>query len=93
MKQQAHVSSVEHGGTQFVPFRTIVEQLGGTIRWDNQAKVATFTVRDVTGEIGANSKALTANGASHVLSAEPFVEDGVLYAPIDTLQGIGLTTG
>ena len=89
----ANVTGINRNGVQFVPLRSVVEQLGGNISWDNESKAATFTVRNVTGQIWAENSTFQANGQTHTLNGAPFVEDGTLYVPVDTLHDIGLTTG
>lgn len=93
MESPANVQAVVKDGVQFIPLRNVVEQLGGSISWNNESKAATFTVREVTGQIWADNNTFQANGQSHILSGQPFVQDGTLYVPIDTLHDIGLTTG
>jgi hypothetical protein len=89
----AQVNAISRDGKQFVPLKTIVEQLGGTVDWDNAAKIATINVRNVTAQVFADQNNLTANGQTYTLSAEPFVENNTLYVPIDLLHDIGLSTG
>ena len=89
----AEVTAINRNGKQFVPLKTIVEQLGGNVTWDNVAKIATVNVRNVTAQVFAGQKSLTANGTTYDLSAEPFVENNTLYVPVDLLHDIGLSTG
>lgn len=95
MNQQspAEVTAISRDGKQFVPLKTIIDQLGGDVTWDNSAKIATVNVREVTAQIFAGQKGLTANGKTYELSAEPFVENNTLYVPVDALHDLGLSTG
>jgi hypothetical protein len=89
----ANVSGITRNGVTYVPLRSVVEQLGGNISWDNEAKTATFNVRNVTGQIWEGNSTFQANGQTHTLDGPPFIENGTLYVPVDTLHDIGLTTG
>ncbi|MFY9233754.1 MAG: copper amine oxidase N-terminal domain-containing protein [Fimbriimonadaceae bacterium] len=92
MSSPANVSGIIRDGIRYVPLRSVVEQLGGSIEWNNQTKAATFTVRNVTGQIYADSQSFTANGQTHSLTGTTFVENGTLHVPVDALTDIGLTT-
>jgi hypothetical protein len=86
-----NIPSIERNGVQYIPLRTLVEQLGGTIKWDNEAKKAYLAVRGHSAEVNILSRSAIVNGVESSLSETPFVEEGSLYAPVNFLDQLGLT--
>lgn len=86
----ANVSSIVKDGVQYVPLRTIVDQLQGTVDWDNETKTTRFSVKGQKGILTAGQNWFTVNGQQSQLNGTPFIQDGVLYVPIDTLSDLGL---
>ncbi len=76
---------------QYVPLKEIVEQMGGTVRWDNESKSASVTVKQVTAMLDANANTITVNGQQHPLSSAPVLEDGKIYVTRDTLVAMGIS--
>lgn len=89
----ANVNAIERNGTQYVPLKETVEELGGSVRWDNESKSATVNVKQSTAMLDANSTTIMVNGQQKSLSATPILEDGHLYVTMDTLTALGLTFG
>ncbi len=88
---QVNVSSIERNGVNYVPLATIVQQLGGTISWDNDAKKASLSVRGRTAEVDLVDQFVTVDGQERTLTSVPFVEEGRLYVTPDFLDELGLT--
>lgn len=86
----ADVSSKERDGVQYVPLRTIVEQLNGSIDWDNETKTTRFNIRGQNGVMTAGQNWFTVNGQRNSLTGTPFIEENTLYVPVDTLTDVGL---
>ncbi len=76
---------------QYVPLKEIVEQMGGTVRWDNESKSASVTVKQVTAMLDANANTITVNGQQHPLSSAPVLEDVKIYLTRDTLVAMGIS--
>jgi hypothetical protein len=68
-------------GQLFVPLHALVQQLGGQVNWDNESKTATTTIGQWTAPVNMNSRQLNVNNTPVTLSADPFVEDGVMWVP------------
>jgi len=65
----------------YVPLEEIVEHLGGTVRWDNTNKVATATIGQWVATVPMGNRNVDVSGTPVTLSADPFVEQGVMYVP------------
>jgi hypothetical protein len=91
MNQPVNVTAKEKDGVQYVPLASIVQQLGGTIDWDNTTKKASLTVRGRSAEVDINDRIVRVDGQERVLNSTPFVDDGRLYVTPDFLDQLGLT--
>jgi hypothetical protein len=87
----ANIQAIEKDGVQYIPLSALVQQLGGTINWDNQAKKASLTVRGRTAEVDINDRIVRIDGQETMLSSTPVIEDSRLYVTPDFLDQIGLT--
>ncbi|MEZ0324610.1 MAG: copper amine oxidase N-terminal domain-containing protein [Fimbriimonas sp.] len=87
----ANVQAIERNGVNYVPLASIVQQLGGTISWDNDAKKANLSVRGRTAEVDLIDQFVTVDGQERTLNSTPFVEEGRLYVTPDFLDELGLT--
>ena len=67
----------------YVPLRDLVEALGGTVSFDNDAKVATATIGQWKATVQMANKQVDVSGTPVTLSADPFVQDGQMYVPFD----------
>ena len=88
---QARVKGVLKNGIQYIPIKQVVQQLGGTVDWDNDSKSAVVNVRDKTAQVFAGQYGVRVNGEDTKLSGETFVDGDVLYVPEDFLSALGLT--
>ena len=86
-----NVQAIERNGINYVPLKEIVEQMGGEVRWDNQSKSASITVKNSTSMLDANENMITVNGQQRSLTNAPHLEDGKLYVTYDTLEAMGIT--
>src|SRR5688572_24711765 len=88
---QANVQAIEKDGVQYVPLASLVQQLGGTIEWDNTAKKATMTVRGRNAEVDINDRIVRIDGQETVLNSTPIIQEDRLYVTPDFLDQIGVT--
>lgn len=73
----------EQDGKHYVPLDPIVRQLGGTINWNNETKVAQATIGQWTATVQMANSTVDVNGQQVTLSAPPFVENDTMYVPWD----------
>lgn len=88
-----NVQAIERNGMHYVPLKEVVEQMGGTVRWDNDAKSASITVKQATAMLDANANTISVNGQQLSLTSPPVLEDGKLFVTRDTLEAMGITIG
>ena len=88
-----NVQAIERNGVNYVPLKEVVEQMGGEVRWDNNSKSASITVKNSTSMLDANENMITVNGQQRALTSPPHLEDGKLYVTYDTLEAMGITVG
>ena len=67
----------------YVPLRDVVEQLGGTVSFDNSTKTATATIGQWVATIPMAEENIDVSGQAVQLSAPPFVEDDQMFVPFD----------
>jgi peptidoglycan DL-endopeptidase LytE len=65
----------------YVPLTELVEQLGGTVDWDNTNKVATATLGQWKATIRMADRNIDVSGTPVTLSTDPFVENDRMYVP------------
>jgi hypothetical protein len=83
----------EKDGKNFVPLKEVVQGLGGTADWDNNAKTATVTIGQWTANVQMGSSTIPVSSndgrSQNVnLSAEPFVENDTMYVPWDFFRDV-----
>jgi hypothetical protein len=83
--QNATISQepVERNGRHYVPLAEVVEQLGGAVQWDNDAKTAHATIGQWTANLRMGDSNVDVNGTPVTLSSPPFVENDTMYVPWD----------
>ena len=77
----------------YVPLRDVVESLGGTVGFDNDAKAATAAIGQWTASVqmaATNVNVAGSDGSNTPvsLSAEPFVQDGQMFVPFDFFRDV-----
>lgn len=70
----------------FLVLRDIAVALKADLKWDNQAKKATFSLNGRTVVLTAGSSVMTVNGEKRTIPAAPFVENGRTYVPLGALS-------
>lgn len=69
-------------GRTYVPLRELVQQLGGTSTWDNDAKRATITIGQWVATVNMADTNVDVSGTAVTLQAPPFVdEQGTMWVP------------
>jgi hypothetical protein len=79
--------AIVKGGQAFIPIRSIFEQLGAIITWDNSTKVATITQdssdeQSITIQINYKTGEQTLNGNVISLQNTPFINSSISYLPL-----------
>lgn len=77
------VKTIEAFGTRYVPLRAALDQIGGSVQWDNGAKQATVTANGKTVVVVMEQSAVHVDGGTMNLSAPPLVKAGSLLVPED----------
>lgn len=72
-----------HNNKHYVPLRDVVESLGGTVQFDNVAKIATAQIGQWTATVQMGDANVDVSGTPVSLSAPPYVEDGQMFVPFD----------
>lgn len=88
---QAQVAAIDKDGVTYVPLAAIVRQLGGSIAWNHERKLATLHVRGHNAEVDLNDSVVTVDGQNRNLSSMPIIEEDRLYVTPDFLDQLGLT--
>jgi hypothetical protein len=73
----------QHNGTTYLPFREVIQALGGTVSWDNTAKQATATIGKWTAQVDLDANTADVSGNHVTFSAPAHEHDGKLYVPAD----------
>ena len=83
--QPAQIAEEPHdqGGTLYVPFKQVVDGLGGSVTWDNTAKMASATIGKWTANFMLASDTADVNGTTVQFSSPSYVDNGELYVPAD----------
>jgi hypothetical protein len=75
-------------GVVMVPYRAVMEGIGGTVAWDGETKTATVT--DPNGEaslsVTVDSNVLTVSGYTAVMEAPAQIVDEKLYFPLSVVK-------
>jgi len=79
---------VEKDGRHFVPLKEIVENLGGSVEWDNNTKTARSTIGKWTATFVNGESDVDVNGQNVLLSAPPYVEADRMYVPWDFFHDV-----
>jgi len=76
------VSPQQINGRTMVPYRTLAEQLGAKVAWNEKTKQATITKGSKKVELTIGSKKATINGKSISLDTAPVVRSGNTLVPL-----------
>lgn len=73
----------DQNGTLYVPFKQVVDGLGGSVTWDNDSKTATGTLGQWTATFILAGDSADVNGTTVQFPAPSYVDAGELYVPAD----------
>ena len=73
----------EQQGAIYVPYKQVVEGLGGTVTWDNSTKTAVGTLGQWAANFTLASDTADVNGTIVSFSSPSYVNNGELYVPAD----------
>lgn len=81
----------EQNGKHYIPLRDVVQQLGGTLDFDNTTKTADATIGPWTAHIQMGDRNITVDGNGSTtpvtLTADPYVDtNGEMFVPFDLLR-------
>ena len=76
------------GGKRFVALRSAIEEMKGTVSWDNNKKQATINLLGKVTVVTMDEAKMAFDGQEILLSTAPLVRDGKLYVPEDFFPGI-----
>jgi len=82
----ANVINVD--GKKMVALRSALEEMGGKVSWDNDAKQASIELNGRTTVVTMADENAEFDGSVKTLSSAPLVKDGVLYVPEDFFPAI-----
>lgn len=81
-----------HNNKHYVPLRDVVQALGGTVTFDNNAKMATAAIGQWTATVQMANEQVPVTGDSGTttvtLSAPPYVEDDQMLVPFDFFREV-----
>jgi hypothetical protein len=70
-------------GKHYVPLAPVVEQLGGTVNWDNNSKTASATIGQWTAQVQEGNPDVDVNGTHVQLAVPPRLENDTMWVPWD----------
>ncbi len=73
----------EQQGVVYVPYKQVVDALGGTVTWDNSTKTAVGTIGQWAATFTLSSDTADVSGTTVQFSSPSYVADGELYVPAD----------
>lgn len=75
------MKAVTFFNARYLPLKEGLDQVGGTVDWDNAAKRATVHANGKTILVTMGELSVEANGAQLSLTQPPLIEGGHLYVP------------
>lgn len=72
----------------YVPLRDALDQIGGSVDWDNAAKRAIVHANGKTILVTMGETNVEANGGTIAISQPPLIEKGALYVPEDFFTNV-----
>ncbi|MDW5300448.1 MAG: LCCL domain-containing protein, partial [Sedimentibacter sp.] len=65
-----------------VPIRAVVEELNGTVSWENSSKKITLTAKGNTVEMWIDKNEIVVNGNRYTIDVAPTIVNGRTYVPL-----------
>lgn len=76
------VTPIVKNGSTLLPIAPIIEQLGGSVSWNNKERKVTITLNKNTVELWIDSKSTNVNGVKKTLTVPPTVIKGRTMLPV-----------
>ncbi len=78
-------------GTTFVPIADLANAMGGYVDWNHEAKYARVEIGESVGIVHNDDQFADIGGKAIDLHAKPYLQDGVLWAPVRLFRdGFGI---
>jgi hypothetical protein len=72
---------VQREGRNYVPLEKVVENLGGTVTWEDANKTAKATIGQWTASVQMDNPIVDVSGTKVTLSDPPYIENGQMWVP------------
>lgn len=72
---------VVKNGRNFVPLEAVVQNLGGSVTWDDASKTASATIGQWVAKVHNGDTNVDVSGTKVTLADAPYIEDGTMYVP------------
>ncbi len=90
LKQGRVLGAIVRNGTLLIPLRSMFEQMGATVAWDDGSKTATVSKPGAEVKVTVGKPEVVINGESRPLDVPPMVYQGVVVVPVRVIsEGMG----
>ncbi|MGB7047919.1 MAG: copper amine oxidase N-terminal domain-containing protein, partial [Candidatus Cybelea sp.] len=90
LKQGRVLGAIVRNGTLLIPLRSMFEQMGATVSWDDGSKTATVSKPGAEVKVTVGKPEVVINGESRPLDVPPMVYQGVVVVPVRVIsEGMG----
>lgn len=86
LKQSRVLGALVKDGTIFVPLRSMFEQMGATVSWDEASKSATAQKSGSSVQVTVGKNEVVINGESRPLDVPPEIYHGVVVVPVRVMS-------
>jgi hypothetical protein len=88
VNDQNGLEATDINGVQYVALQDGIQQVGGTVQWNNESKQATVSSGSNTALVTMADNNVTVDGRTIALSAPPLVKNDTLYVPVDFFANV-----
>lgn len=81
-KVETDVPPIIVEGRTLVPYRALIESMGGTVYWEEKASMATAILGNKKVQLTVNNKTAFVNGVRQDLDVPPTIKDGGVLIPV-----------
>src|SRR5476651_1702137 len=86
LKQSRVLGALVKNGTIFVPLRSMFEQMGATVSWDEASKSATAQKSGSSVQVTVGKNEVVINGETRPLDVPPEIYQGVVVVPVRVMS-------
>ncbi|HEY5095274.1 MAG TPA: copper amine oxidase N-terminal domain-containing protein [Candidatus Eremiobacteraceae bacterium] len=86
LKQSRVLAALVKDGTIFVPLRSMFEQMGATVSWDEASKSATAQKPGASVQVTVGKNEVVLNGETRPLDVPPEMYHGVIVVPVRVMS-------